>query len=151
MKFTPAARDAHAHLTRAGRARIALAQLEHLGATDLLDDDRLHGPTVYASSSIAACPPAGIADLRIAAALVVGTLAAYWRIWGNGFVALDDPEYVAHNPVVLAGFTWQGIAWAFSTNATPRTGTRSPGSRSCSTPALRRGAAGYLATNLSCT
>jgi hypothetical protein len=31
-----------------------------------------------------------------------------------GFINFDDPSYVAANVVVLRGFTWRGVAWAFS-------------------------------------
>ena len=56
-------------------------------------------------------------DLWIAAALAAATVAAYAPLWRNGFVAIDDAEYVAQNPLVLAGLTWRGIGWAFSTTA----------------------------------
>ena len=87
-------------------------------------------------------------DLRIAAALVLGTLIAYWRIWGNGFVALDDPEYVTHNPIVLAGLTRQGIAWAFSTNATANWHPLTWLSLMLDAQLFGAHPAGYLATNL---
>ena len=56
-------------------------------------------------------------DLWIAAALAAATVAAYAPLWRNGFVAIDDAEYVAQNPIVLAGLSWHGLAWAFQTNA----------------------------------
>ena len=34
----------------------------------------------------------------------------------NGFVNLDDPEYVTRNPRVLSGLTWSGIRWALGSS-----------------------------------
>lgn len=50
-----------------------------------------------------------------AAALVVLLLAVYARTWGHAFVEFDDPLYVTANPGVLAGLSWDGLAWAFTT------------------------------------
>ena len=49
------------------------------------------------------------------ALLALLVIAAYARVAGNGFVGLDDEDYVTGNPRVLAGLTWDGIAWAFTT------------------------------------
>ena len=46
------------------------------------------------------------------AALVV---AAYSRVARNGFIDLDDNDYVTQNPYVQQGLTWKGIVWAFTT------------------------------------
>ncbi len=46
-------------------------------------------------------------------ALVLGTLASYWRVGHFGYVNLDDTLYVTDNKMVLRGLTWDGIAWAF--------------------------------------
>ncbi len=35
----------------------------------------------------------------------------------NDFVNYDDPEYVTDNPHVQSGLSWEGIRWAFATNA----------------------------------
>jgi hypothetical protein len=51
----------------------------------------------------------------IAAALCVLALAVFWRTGSFGFVAFDDPRYVLDNPHVLAGLSWPGVRWAFST------------------------------------
>ena len=93
-------------------------------------------------------PARGKPDRRIAAALVLGTLAAYWRIWGNGFVAFDDPEYVSRNPIVLAGLTLRGITWAFSTNAAANWHPLTWLSLMLDAQLFGAHAAGYLATNL---
>ena len=34
----------------------------------------------------------------------------------NGFVNVDDPDYVTRNPHVLAGLTWAGIRWALGSS-----------------------------------
>jgi Flp pilus assembly protein TadD len=52
--------------------------------------------------------------LWIAAALVGLTLAVYAPVRHHDFVNLDDAQYVSQNPAVLAGLTWQGVAWAFT-------------------------------------
>jgi len=47
--------------------------------------------------------------------LVAGVAAVYVRVVGFGFVDYDDPYYVTLNPQVLAGLTWDGVKWAFTT------------------------------------
>lgn len=42
------------------------------------------------------------------------TLATLWPVLRSEFVAFDDPYYVLQNPHVMAGLTWSGIAWAFT-------------------------------------
>jgi tetratricopeptide (TPR) repeat protein len=51
----------------------------------------------------------------ICALLVLGVAAVYWPVIGYGFVDYDDPEYVSVNPHVMAGLSWPGIVWAFTT------------------------------------
>ncbi len=46
--------------------------------------------------------------------LAFSTIAALWPVTGNDFVAFDDNSYIAGNPVVLQGLTWEGICWAFT-------------------------------------
>jgi len=43
------------------------------------------------------------------------TLLAYLPAVRNGFVNLDDKDYVTENPMVTRGVTWSGIQWAFTT------------------------------------
>lgn len=51
------------------------------------------------------------------ALLLVGlTVAAYWPVFDAGFVNYDDKDYVTENPQVLAGLTWTGLKWAFTTD-----------------------------------
>lgn len=59
-------------------------------------------------------PPAR--DLALAAALFLGTIAAYAGLWNAGFVHIDDPDYVTGNAVVLRGLTPEGMAWALTTD-----------------------------------
>ncbi len=51
----------------------------------------------------------------IAAGLCVLVAAVFWRTGDFGFVAFDDPKYVLDDPHVLAGLSWAGVRWAFST------------------------------------
>ncbi len=50
-------------------------------------------------------------------ALTVATLAVYWQTSGHAFIRLDDGQYVYENPIVKAGLTSAGFAWAFTTFA----------------------------------
>jgi Tfp pilus assembly protein PilF len=48
--------------------------------------------------------------------LAIGTAAVYAPAMRNGFVNLDDPDYVTRNPHVLAGLTWADIRWALGSS-----------------------------------
>lgn len=52
-----------------------------------------------------------------AAGLLVFALSiwAFGGAWQNGFVHYDDDQYVVNNPQVLAGLSWSGARWAFTT------------------------------------
>lgn len=52
----------------------------------------------------------------LAVALALGTIAVYGSAMRNGFVNLDDPDYVTHNPHVLGGLTWPDVHWALGSN-----------------------------------
>ena len=52
----------------------------------------------------------------LAALLALGTAAVYALAMRNGFVNLDDPDYVTRNPRVLAGLTWADIRWALGSS-----------------------------------
>ena len=54
--------------------------------------------------------------LGIAAGLAVLAVAVYLGVGGHDFIGLDDPGYVRDNPHVLAGLTWAGVRWAFTTD-----------------------------------
>ncbi len=44
--------------------------------------------------------------------LAAGTLLVYLSTLHNGFVAIDDHDYILDNTHVTAGLTWPGIWWA---------------------------------------
>src|SRR5580700_4803473 len=76
-----------------------------------------------ATSSASSSIPAGSAqqsDWRLTVFLVVllavGTAAVYAPAMRNGFVNLDDPDYVTRNPYVLAGLTWADVRWALGSS-----------------------------------
>ncbi len=48
--------------------------------------------------------------------LLLLTVAAYWRVGTFSFVNYDDNDYVTENPWVHAGFHWDIVRWAFTTN-----------------------------------
>ena len=50
-----------------------------------------------------------------AVALALLVVLAYARVAGNGFIDLDDNDYVTQNLRVQAGITWKGILWALTT------------------------------------
>ena len=64
--------------------------------------------------------PAARVDARqlrwAAIALAVVTGAVYFQTAGFDFVNYDDPGYVTGNPIVKAGLTASGVAWAFTTD-----------------------------------
>ena len=52
----------------------------------------------------------------LAVLLALGTAAVYSPAMRNGFVNLDDPDYVTRNPHVLAGLTWSDVRWALGSS-----------------------------------
>jgi tetratricopeptide (TPR) repeat protein len=52
----------------------------------------------------------------LAVLLAAATAAVYAPAMRNGFVNLDDPDYVTRNPYVLHGLTWTDIKWALGSN-----------------------------------
>jgi tetratricopeptide (TPR) repeat protein len=50
----------------------------------------------------------------ICAVLIAMTWAVFGRTFGYGFVNYDDRVYVAGNPQIQAGLSWQNIRWAFT-------------------------------------
>ena len=54
-------------------------------------------------------------DVSIAAGIAVATLAVYAQVANHQFIAFDDQLYIRNNPMVTAGLTWKGIAWALTT------------------------------------
>ena len=79
-------------------------------------------------------------------ALVTGAL--YWPTTHQGFILLDDFEYVVNNDHVNGGLSWEGIRWAFtayySANWHPLTWLSHQGDWSCYGPF----AGGHHLTNL---
>ena len=55
--------------------------------------------------------------LSICLLLTILTIAVYWPVTGNQFIAYDDQLYVTENPNVTAGLSWHSIQWAFTTFA----------------------------------
>lgn len=53
--------------------------------------------------------------LVISVALVLLTLGAYARVWGNDFVDYDDGDYVTRNPDVQSGLSGNSFWWALTT------------------------------------
>jgi tetratricopeptide (TPR) repeat protein len=69
------------------------------------------------SASRASHPRGG--TLWIPLALIVVSVAVYAPLGHFDFVKWDDPQYVTDNATVLAGLTWHGVAWAFTTTHGP--------------------------------
>jgi len=57
--------------------------------------------------------------LSIPAALIVLSAAVYAPLAHFDFVKWDDPQYITDNASVLAGLTWRGVVWAFTTSHGP--------------------------------
>ena len=53
-------------------------------------------------------------DWPIYLALLIATLSVYGQTGHFDFVNLDDPDYVTGNPHVRAGWTAEGVKWAFT-------------------------------------
>lgn len=51
---------------------------------------------------------------KIAAGLALLTLVIFLPVVNCDFVNYDDDVFVTNNPKVAAGFTWEGIKWAFT-------------------------------------
>jgi tetratricopeptide (TPR) repeat protein len=57
--------------------------------------------------------------LWISLALIAVTAGVFAPLAHFDFVKWDDAEYVTGNPDVLAGLSWRGVVWAFTTNHGP--------------------------------
>src|SRR5262249_39610097 len=53
--------------------------------------------------------------ILLALALAIGTMLLYAPALRNGFVSLDDPDYVTQNPRVQQGLNLANVKWAFGT------------------------------------
>ena len=54
-------------------------------------------------------------DPGIGLALVALTAATYAGVAHDGFVYVDDPDYLLDNVPVARGLSWSGVRWAFTT------------------------------------
>ncbi|MGP8244023.1 MAG: tetratricopeptide repeat protein [Bryobacteraceae bacterium] len=63
--------------------------------------------------------PGAVASKRFVTAvcllLALATVAVYAQTFRYGYVYYDDDRYVYENPMILAGLSAKGIAWAFTT------------------------------------
>jgi len=74
-------------------------------------------PEVHAGAAAPAAPPINWRTLfLLSVVLAVGTMAVYAPAMHNGFVNLDDPEYVTRNSHVLGGLSWADVQWALGSN-----------------------------------
>jgi Flp pilus assembly protein TadD len=51
----------------------------------------------------------------VCALLAALDLAVFAPVWHHQFTTYDDPLYIGQNPEVVAGLTWHGVVWAFTT------------------------------------
>ncbi len=100
-KISPSARDnrlAHSGKRQEKYARDPSRHAEKVSAAILPDTSR---PLFWA----------------VGAAIGLATLAIYLQTSKFGFIGIDDGPYVLENPMVKAGLTAAGFAWAFTTFA----------------------------------
>lgn len=57
----------------------------------------------------------GSGGVLVCVLLVVATGAAFYGVSGNGFIEIDDPEYITQNPQVGGGLTMENARWALTT------------------------------------
>lgn len=57
----------------------------------------------------------GKRTLILSLALVLLTILVYYPVRNNGFINFDDNQYIAQNPHVTAGLSWNTVKWAFTT------------------------------------
>jgi tetratricopeptide (TPR) repeat protein len=81
-------------------------------------------------------------------ALAALTAVAFEPVRHLGFVAYDDPKYVIANPHVMAGLTWAGLRWAFTTVYGPYWHPLTLVSHMADVEAFGAWAAGHHAVNL---
>jgi len=54
-------------------------------------------------------------EIIVSLFLIVSVFAVYWQVGDHEFIILDDDDYVTENRHVQAGWTMEGLAWAFTT------------------------------------
>jgi tetratricopeptide (TPR) repeat protein len=52
--------------------------------------------------------------LLVSLVLVFAVVSAYFNLGENGFLGLDDGDYVTDNRPVLGGLSWSGVQWAMT-------------------------------------
>ncbi len=57
----------------------------------------------------------GYREIIVCALLAMATAAAFSGITNNGFIEIDDPEYITQNPHVTGGLTPENVRWALTT------------------------------------
>ncbi len=67
------------------------------------------------SQEARAVRPPYLSRWLIAASLAAGTALVYAGVAHFNFVNLNDRHYIHENPEVVAGLSWSGIRWAFTT------------------------------------
>jgi protein O-mannosyl-transferase len=76
-------------------------------------------PPIEAPAPATNVGPAAHSEQRlrfaVAGALLAGTLLLYLQVFHHQFLFYDDGQYVAENPRVRAGLSWEGVRWAFTT------------------------------------
>ena len=55
--------------------------------------------------------------ILLAVGLSAFVIFTYYPVLYNDFIFYDDPGYVAENPYVQAGLTWEGFKWAWTSTA----------------------------------
>src|SRR5215467_6824401 len=53
--------------------------------------------------------------IGLCVALSAATVLAYGKTFSNGFVDLDDVTYIAQNPHLQRGLSWNAVKWAAGT------------------------------------
>jgi Flp pilus assembly protein TadD len=62
-----------------------------------------------------AAPFADWRKLLVGGGLIIATVAVYGQVLSHQFINLDDDKYIYENPMVTAGLSAKGVAWAFTT------------------------------------
>jgi tetratricopeptide (TPR) repeat protein len=60
--------------------------------------------------------PRGVPDWAIYLFLFAATMVVYGQVHNYAFLQLDDVDALVGNPHVRDGFSWGGVAWAFTTS-----------------------------------
>jgi protein O-mannosyl-transferase len=68
-----------------------------------------------AASNEIATPAGRRPYLAVALAIALVTLIAYCPVFRNGFIDLDDPNYITSNPEIPKGLTAETFRWAWTT------------------------------------